>query len=174
MTPLADRIAAAFLTREVIPERRMHGKGWGRPLQSFINIYHPDTTTHAFTKAKIFSERQQTPMLARSSVVAGERGCRRPSATPGFALKFYNPRKALGPGRHNTPVFVPRSPLRFPYLNHAIKRDQHRMRSADNNWDFWDIGSGSALHRLRSRFRTRGIPKSFPPICTVYGSHTSR
>src|SRR6185436_16662801 len=48
----------------------------------------------------------------------------------------------------NTPVFFFRDPLRFPDLNHAIKRDPRTgMRSADNNWDFWTL-LPEALHQI--------------------------
>src|SRR3954468_23412327 len=60
----------AQFDREVIPERRMHAKGWG--------VYGTLTVTHdiaRFTKAKVFSAiGKQTPMFLRSSTVAGERG----------------------------------------------------------------------------------------------------
>jgi len=49
---------------------------------------------------------------------------------------------------NNTPVFFFRDPLRFPDLNHAIKRDPRTgMRSADNNWDFWTL-LPEALHQV--------------------------
>jgi catalase len=60
----------AHFDREVIPERRMHAKGWG--------AYGTFTTTHditKFTKAAPFSKTgKQTPMFVRFSTVAGERG----------------------------------------------------------------------------------------------------
>jgi len=60
----------AHFSREVIPERRMHAKGAG--------AFGTFTVTHditRYTKAKIFSEiGKATPMAARFSVVAGERG----------------------------------------------------------------------------------------------------
>ena len=62
----------AHFDREVIPERRMHAKGWG--------AYGTFTTTRditKYTKAAIFSKiGKQTPMFARFSTVAGERGAR--------------------------------------------------------------------------------------------------
>src|ERR1700721_3957501 len=76
----------AHFDREVIPERRMHAKGWG--------AYGMFTVTHdisRYTKAKIFSEiGKQTPMFARISTGAGER--RAADGEPdisGTALKFY-------------------------------------------------------------------------------------
>jgi catalase len=60
----------AHFDREVIPERRMHAKGWG--------TYGTFTLTHDITqlaRAKIFGAiGKQTPMFARFSTVAGERG----------------------------------------------------------------------------------------------------
>src|SRR4030088_849768 len=60
----------AQFDREVIPERRMHAKGWG--------AYGTFTVTQditRFTRAKIFSAiGKRTPMFARFSTVAGERG----------------------------------------------------------------------------------------------------
>src|SRR6201990_2312326 len=59
----------AHFDREVIPERRMHAKGWG--------AYATFTVTHditRYTRAKIFSQvGKVTPMFARFSTVAGER-----------------------------------------------------------------------------------------------------
>ena len=60
----------AHFDREVIPERRMHAKGSG--------AHGTFTVTHdisRYTKAKIVAEvGKQTPMFARFSTVAGERG----------------------------------------------------------------------------------------------------
>src|SRR5271165_1552339 len=63
---LIEKIAQ--FDREVIPERRMHAKGWG--------AYGTFTVTRdisRFTRAKIFSAvGKQTPLFARFSTVAGE------------------------------------------------------------------------------------------------------
>src|SRR3546814_6516861 len=60
----------AHFDREVIPERRMHAKGWG--------AHGTFTVTHdisRYTKAKIFSQvGKQTPLFMRFSTVVGERG----------------------------------------------------------------------------------------------------
>src|SRR3984957_8882862 len=76
----------AHFDREVIPERRMHAKGSG--------AFGTFTVTHditRYTKAKIFSGvGKATPMFARFSVVAGERGAADAERDiRGFALKFY-------------------------------------------------------------------------------------
>jgi len=56
----------AHFDREVIPERRMHAKGWGA--RGTFTVTHDITR---YTKAKIFSKiGKQTPMFARFSTVA--------------------------------------------------------------------------------------------------------
>src|ERR1700754_2505 len=60
----------AQFDREVIPERRMHAKGWGA--HGTFTVTHDITR---YSKAKIFAEvGRKTPMFARFSTVAGERG----------------------------------------------------------------------------------------------------
>ena len=60
----------AHFDREVIPERRMHAKGAGA--HGTFTVTHDITK---YTRARIFSEiGKSTPMFARFSTVAGERG----------------------------------------------------------------------------------------------------
>ena len=121
----------AHFAREVIPERRMHAKGSGA--HGTFTVTHDITR---YTKAKIFSRiGKQTPMFARFSTVAGERGAADAERDiRGFALKFYTEEGNWDVVGNNTPVFFFRDPLRFPDLNHAIKRDPYTgMRSVDNN-----------------------------------------
>ena len=158
----------AHFDREVIPERRMHAKGWG--------AYGTFTVTHditRYTTAKIFSEiGKKTPMFARFSTVAGERGAADAERDiRGFALKFYTEEGNWDIVGNNTPVFFFRDPLRFPDLNHAVKRDPRTgLRSADNNWDFWSL-LPEALHQVTIVMSDRGIPKSFRHM-HGFGSHT--
>ncbi len=64
-----------------------------------------------------------------------------------------------------------RDPLRFPDLNHAVKRDpKTNMRSAQNNWDFWSM-LPEALHQVTITMSDRGIPKSYRYM-HGFGSHT--
>jgi catalase len=158
----------AHFDREVIPERRMHAKGSG--------AYGTFTVTHditKYTKAKIFSEiGKKTDMFARFSTVAGERGAADAERDiRGFAMKFYTEEGNWDLVGNNTPVFFIRDPLKFPDLNHAIKRDPHtNMRSAKNNWDFW-TSLPEALHQVTITMSDRGIPLSFRHM-HGFGSHT--
>ena len=74
----------AHFNREVIPERRMHAKGWG--------AYGKLTVTNdisQYTKAKVLQKGTVTELFTRFSTVAGERGaadCERDIR--GVAVKF--------------------------------------------------------------------------------------
>lgn len=157
----------AHFDREVIPERRMHAKGSG--------AYGAFTVTHDITqysKAKVFSEvGKQTEMFVRFSTVAGERGAADAERDiRGFAMKFYTEDGNWDLVGNNTPVFFLRDPLKFPDLNHAVKRDPHtNLRSAKNNWDFW-TSLPEALHQVTITMSERGIPQSFRHM-HGFGSH---
>jgi catalase len=74
-------------------------------------------------------------------------------------------------GGNNTPVFFLRDPLKFPDLNHAVKRDPRtNLRSARNNWDFWTL-LPEALHQVTIVMSDRGIPASYRHM-HGFGSHT--
>lgn len=158
----------AHFDREVIPERRMHAKGSG--------AYGTFTVTHditQYTRADLFSEiGKKTDIFARFSTVAGERGAADAERDiRGFALKFYTQQGNWDLVGNNTPVFFFRDPMKFPDLNHAVKRDpKTNLRSADNNWDFWTL-LPEALHQVTIIMSDRGIPKSYRHM-HGFGSHT--
>ena len=158
----------AHFDREVIPERRMHAKGSG--------AYGTFTVTHditRYTKAKIFSKvRKKTELFVRFSTVAGERGAADAERDiRGFAFKFYTVQGNWDLVGNNTPVFFLRDPLKFPDLNHAVKRDPRtNLRSALNNWDFW-TSLPEALHQVTIVMSDRGIPASYRHM-HAFGSHT--
>ncbi|KQZ78915.1 MULTISPECIES: catalase [unclassified Pseudomonas] len=158
----------AHFDREVIPERRMHAKGSG--------AYGTFTVTHditRYTKARLFSQvGKQTPIFTRFSTVAGERGAADAERDiRGFALKFYTDQGNWDLVGNNTPVFFFRDPLRFPDLNHAVKRDPRTgMRNAQSNWDFW-TSLPEALHQVTIVMSQRGIPRSYRHM-HGFGSHT--
>jgi len=158
----------ANFDREVIPERRMHAKGSG--------AYGTFTVTHditRYTRAKIFSEiGKKTELFTRFSTVAGERGAADAERDiRGFAIKFYTEEGNWDLVGNNKPVFFLRDPLKFPDLNHAVKRDPRtNMRSSHNNWDFW-TSLPEALHQITITMSERGIPYSYRHM-NGYGSHT--
>ncbi|MDR1777915.1 MAG: catalase [Desulfovibrio sp.] len=158
----------AHFDREVIPERRMHAKGSG--------AYGTFTVTHditRYTRAKLFETvGKKTEVFVRFSTVAGERGAADAERDiRGFAIKFYTEEGNWDLVGNNTPVFFLRDPLRFPDLNHAVKRDpKTNMRSAQNNWDFWSM-LPEALHQVTITMSDRGIPFSYRHM-HGFGSHT--
>jgi catalase len=158
----------AHFDREVIPERRMRAKGSA--------AYGTFTVTHditRYTRAKIFSEiGKKTDLILRFSTVAGERGAADAERDiRGFALKFYTDEGNWDLVGNNTPVFFLRDPLKFPDLNHAVKRDPRtNLRSPTNNWDFWTL-LPEALHQVTIVMSDRGIPRSYRHM-HGFGSHT--
>lgn len=158
----------SHFNREVIPERRMHAKGSA--------AYGTFTVTHdisKYTKANIFSSvGKKTECFLRFSTVAGERGAADAERDiRGFAVKFYTEEGNWDVVGNNTPVFFFRDPLKFPDLNHAVKRDpKTNMRSAQNNWDFWTL-LPEALHQVTIVMSDRGIPSSYRHM-HGFGSHT--
>lgn len=158
----------AHFDREVIPERRMHAKGSGA-----FGVF---TVTHditKYTKAAMFSEvGKKTEMLVRFSTVAGERGAADAERDiRGFAMKYYTDEGNWDLVGNNTPVFFFRDPLKFPDLNHAVKRDPRtNLRSPNTNWDFWS-SLPEALHQVTITMSDRGIPLSYRHM-HGFGSHT--
>src|SRR5215831_3042911 len=158
----------AHFDREVIPERRMHAKGSGA--FGTLTVTHDITM---YTRAKPFETiGKKTPLFVRFSTVAGERGAADAERDiRGAAIKFYTEEGNWDLVGNNTPVFFFRDPLKFPDLNHAVKRDPRtNLRSAKNNWDFWSL-SPESLHQITILFSDRGLPVGVRHI-NGYGSHT--
>ena len=146
----------------------MHAKGSA--------AYGTFTVTHditRYTRAKIFSEiGKKTDLILRFSTVAGERGAADAERDiRGFSVKFYTEEGNWDLVGNNTPVFFMRDPLKFPDLNHAVKRDpKTNLRSPTNNWDFWTL-LPEALHQVTIVMSDRGIPRSYRHM-HGFGSHT--
>jgi catalase len=158
----------ANFDREVIPERRMHAKGSGA-----FGTFTVTNDITKYTKAKLFSAvGKKTDLFARFSTVAGERGAADAERDiRGFAVKLYTEEGNWDLVGNNTPVFFFRDPLKFPDLNHAVKRDPRtNMRSAQNNWDFWS-SLPEALHQVTIVMSDHGIPASYRHM-HGFGSHT--
>lgn len=158
----------AHFDREVIPERRMHAKGSG--------AYGTFTVTRditQYTRAKIFSEiGKKTDLFIRFSTVAGERGAADAERDiRGFAIKFYTEEGNWDLVGNNTPVFYLRDPLKFPDLNHVVKRDpKTNLRNPTYKWDFFSQLPES-LHQVTIDFSDRGLPRSYRNM-HGFGSHT--
>lgn len=148
----------AHFNREVIPERRMHAKGWGA--WGTFRVTHD--VSH-LTRAGIFSEvGNECELFMRFSTVAGERGAADAERDiRGFAMRFYTEEGNWDVVGNNTPVFFFRDPKKFIDLNHAVKRDPRtNLRSPNTNWDFWTSLPESLL-QVSIIMSDRGIPLSF-------------
>ncbi len=158
----------AHFNREVIPERRMHAKGWG--------AWGEFTVTHdisKYTKAKLFSKvGNKVKVFSRMSTVAGERGAADAERDiRGFAVRFYTEEGNWDIVGNNTPVFFFRDPMKFIDLNHAVKRDpRSHLRSPNTNFDYWSSLPESLL-QTTIIMSDRGIPSSFRHM-HGFGSHT--
>ncbi len=158
----------AHFNREVIPERRMHAKGWG--------AWGEFTVTHdisKYTRAKLFSKvGNKCKVFSRMSTVAGERGAADAERDiRGFALRFYTKEGNWDVVGNNTPVFFFRDPMKFIDLNHAVKRDpKSHLRSPNTNFDYWSSLPESLLQTTIIN-SDRGIPSSFRYM-HGFGSHT--
>jgi len=158
----------AHFDREVIPERRMHAKGWG--------AYGTFTVTQditRWTRARIFEHiGKKTDLFIRFSTVAGERGAADAERDiRGVAVKFYTEEGNWDLVGNNTPTFFLRDVHNFPDLNRAVKRDPHTgMRSAQNNWDFWTL-LPETFHQTTVVMSDRGIPDGFRHM-HFFGEHT--
>ncbi len=157
----------AHQNRERIPERVVHAKGSG--------AYGTLTITEdisKYTKAQVLQKGEKTPMLARFSTVAGEKGAADAERdVRGFALKFYTKEGNWDLVGNNTPVFFVKDPMKFPDFIHTQKRDPRtNLRNSTAMWDFWSL-SPESLHQVTILMSDRGIPKSLRHM-NGYGSHT--
>ncbi len=157
----------AHFNREVIPERRMHAKGWG--------AYGHFTVTRdisRYTRAKVLQPGAKTDLFLRFSTVAGERGAADTERDiRGVAVKFYTEEGNWDLVGNNTPTFFIRDVHNFSDLNRAVKRDPRTgRRSAQNNWDFWTL-LPETFHQTTIVMSDRGIPASFRNM-HFFGEHT--
>ncbi|MGM0534159.1 MAG: catalase [Campylobacterota bacterium] len=157
----------AHQNRERVPERVVHANGSG----AFGTLTITEDISK-YTKAKALQKGAKTPMLARFSTVAGERGAADAERdVRGFALKFYTPEGNWDLVGNNTPVFFVRDPQKFPDFIHTQKRHPRtNMRSNAAAWDFWSL-SPESLHQVTILMSDRGLPKGYRNI-NGYGSHT--
>ena len=158
----------SHLNREVIPERRMHAKGFGA-----FGTFRVTNDITRYTCADLFSSiGKETEVFVRFSTVAGERGAADAERDiRGFAVKFYTRQGNWDLVGNNTPVFFLRDPRKFADLNHAIKRHPASgLHSPAANWDFW-TSLPEAFHQITIVMSDRGIPDGFRHM-HGFGSHT--
>lgn len=157
----------AHFNREVIPERRMHAKGWGAYGQLIIT-----KDISRYTYASCLQKGEKTDVFVRLSTVAGERGAADTERDiRGCAIKVYSKEGNWDIVGNNTPVFFLRDVHNFVGLNRAVKRDPATgLHDANNTWDFW-TSLPEAMHQITITMSDRGIPATLRNM-DMFGEHT--
>ncbi|WP_209316472.1 catalase [Halomonas salinarum] len=159
---------------ERIPERIVHARG--SAAHGYFEAY--DALTQ-YTRAAPFAEKGKiTPVFARFSTVAGERGSKDTARDArGFAVKFYTDEGNWDLVGNNIPVFFIQDAMKFPDLVHALKPEPHHgmPQAASAHDTFWDFVSlmPESTHMLMWVMSDRGIPRSYR-MMQGFGVHTFR
>ncbi|WP_394756888.1 catalase [Rhodoferax sp.] len=159
---------------ERIPERIVHARGSGA--HGFFQAYEALTE---YTRAAPFAQAGKiTPVFARFSTVAGERGSKDTARdVRGFAVKFYSDEGNWDLVGNNMPVFFIQDAMKFPDLVHAVKPEPHHgmPQAASAHDTFWDFVSlmPESTHTLMWLMSDRAIPRSFR-MMQGFGVHTFR
>jgi catalase len=154
--------------RERVPERVVHAKGSGA-----FGYFEVTADVREWTKAAFLNTvGKRTPVLLRSSTVAGEQGSADTARDPrGFALKFYTEEGNYDLVGNNTPVFFIRDTSKFSDFIHSQKRmGADGLRSNNAQWDFWSLQPES-YHQVAILMSDRGTPRTWRNM-NGYGSHT--
>ncbi|MEO6985026.1 MAG: catalase [Paralcaligenes sp.] len=159
---------------ERIPERVVHARG--SAAHGYFECYE---ALADLTCASLFAEAgKRTPVFARFSTVAGERGSKDTARdVRGFAVKFYTDQGNWDLVGNNMPVFFIQDAMKFPDLVHAVKPEpNHGMPQAASAHDtFWDFVSmmPESIHTVMWVMSDRGIPRSLR-MMEGFGVHTFR
>ena len=159
---------------ERIPERIVHARG--SAAHGYFEAYQPLTE---LTRAAPFQAAGKvTPVFARFSTVAGERGLSDTARdVRGFAVKFYTDEGNWDLVGNNIPVFFIQDAMKFPDLIHAVKPEPHNgmPQAASAHDTFWDFASlmPETTHTLMWVMSDRGIPRSLR-MMQGFGVHTYR
>lgn len=159
---------------ERIPERIVHARGSGA--HGYFEAYD---ALSKYTRAAPFAEKGKiTPVFARFSTVAGERGSKDTARDArGFAVKFYTDEGNWDLVGNNIPVFFIQDAMKFPDLVHALKPEPHHgmPQAASAHDTFWDFASlmPESTHMLMWIMSDRAIPRSYR-MMQGFGVHTFR
>ncbi len=159
---------------ERIPERIVHARGSGAH-----GFFECTADLTRYTKAAPFKEVGKiTPVFARFSTVAGERGSKDTARDiRGFAVKFYTDEGNWDLVGNNIPVFFIQDAMKFPDLVHAVKPEPHHQmpQAASAHDTFWDFVSlmPESTHMLMWVMSDRAIPRSYATM-QGFGVHTYR
>jgi catalase len=145
---------------ERIPERVVHARGLAAH-----GYFELTDSLSDLTSALILGEvGEQTPVFARFSTVAGNRGSADLARdVRGFAVKFYTKQGNWDLVGNNIPVFFIQDAIKFPDLAHAVKEEPDRgfpqaASAHDTFWD-WIACTPEAMHMVMWQMSDRTIPR---------------
>ncbi len=159
---------------ERIPERIVHARGSGA--HGYFECL--DAMTDLTRAAPFQQVGKITPVFARFSTVAGERGSKDTARdVRGFAVKFYTDEGNWDLVGNNMPVFFIQDAMKFPDLVHAVKPEPHHgmPQAASAHDTFWDFVSlmPESTHMLMWVMSDRALPRSLATM-EGFGVHSFR
>ena len=124
----------AHFPRERIPERGVHAKAAG----AWGEFEVSDDVSHITDANFLTGKGKKTPLLARISTTAGEKGA---SDTVrdirGWSMKLFTAEGNQDFVFNSVPVFFIRDPIKFPSVNRSHKRrPQTNVPNANMFWDY--------------------------------------
>lgn len=159
---------------ERIPERVVHARG----LAAHGYFELTDSLSDLTTALVLGEVGERTPVFARFSTVAGNRGSADLARdVRGFAVKFYTKQGNWDLVGNNIPVFFIQDPIKFPDLAHAVKEEPDRgfpqaQSAHDTFWD-WIACTPEAMHMVMWQMSDRTIPRSVR-FMQGFGVHSFR
>ncbi len=159
---------------ERIPERVVHARG----LAAHGYFELTDSLSDVTTALVLGEVGERTPVFARFSTVAGNRGSADLARdVRGFAVKFYTKQGNWDLVGNNIPVFFIQDAIKFPDLAHAVKEEPDRgfpqaQSAHDTFWD-WIACTPEAMHMVMWQMSDRTIPRSVR-FMQGFGVHSFR
>ena len=159
---------------ERIPERVVHARG----LAAHGYFELTDSLSDLTTALVLGEVGEKTPVFARFSTVAGNRGSADLARdVRGFAVKFYTKQGNWDFVGNNIPVFFIQDAIKFPDLAHAVKEEPDRgfpqaASAHDTFWD-WIAMTPEAMHMVMWQMSDRTIPRSVR-MMQGFGVHSFR
>ena len=159
---------------ERIPERVVHARG----LAAHGYFELTDSLSDLTTALVLGEVGEKTPVFARFSTVAGNRGSADLARdVRGFAVKFYTKQGNWDLVGNNIPVFFIQDAMKFPDLAHAVKEEPDRgfpqaASAHDTFWD-WIACTPEAMHMVMWQMSDRTIPRSVR-FMQGFGVHSFR
>lgn len=149
-------------TRERIPEKIVHARGFG--VYGEFEVYE---SLKDYTMASFLQEAgKKTSVFVRFSSFTGNRGSKDTAVDiRGFAVKFYTDEGNYDSLSLQFPVFVLADPMKFMDVAHAAKPNPktHMPQASVAHDNFWDyvVSNPESAHMVMWLMSMRGRPRSW-------------